>query len=106
MSAFGVELMTVSLLFVKSIWEANLPMFINSLEKVIAWMFALDHTNYSLWLPFNLNSFMELHLIHPTVFEGFQKGFLQWTKSIDCFHAYQMIMCMNKITNLSNHTMV
>ena len=91
--------------FVQSIWKANLPMFINSLEKVIPWMFALDNTNYSRWLPVYLKSIMELHLIPPTVFEGFLKGFFTVDK-INRFHAYQMIMCMNKITSLSNQTKV
>ena len=44
-------------------------MFISSLEKVIPWMFALDHTNYSRWLPIYFKSLKELHLIHPRVFE-------------------------------------
>ena len=38
-------------------------------------MFALDHTNYRHWLPICLESHKELHLIHPTVFEEFQKRF-------------------------------
>ena len=48
-------------------------MFINSLEKVIPWMFALDHTNYSHWLPIYLKSLRELHRIHSAIFEEFQK---------------------------------
>ena len=49
-------------------------MFINSLEKVIPWMFALVHTNYSRWLPNYSKSLKELHLIYITVFEESQKG--------------------------------
>ena len=62
------------LLFVQSIRKSNLPMFINSLEKVIPWMFALGRTNHYHWLPIYLKSLKELHLVHSSVFEEFQKG--------------------------------
>ena len=76
-----LELECILLLFVQSIREANLPMFINSLEKVVPWMFALDHTNYSRWLPIYLKSLRELHLVHSTVFEEFRKGFFTVNKT-------------------------
>ena len=56
-------------------------MFKNYLENVIPWTFALNHTNYSRWLPIYLKSPKELHLIHPTVFEEFQKGFFTVSKT-------------------------
>ena len=68
-----LKLEYILLLFVKTIREANLPMFIN--PNVIPWMFALDHLNHSCWLPIYLKSRKELHLIHSTVFEEFQKRF-------------------------------
>ena len=64
-----LELQCILLLFVQSIREANLSVFINSLEKVLPWMFALDHTNYG-------------HLRNSILFiqqllRSFKKGFLQ-----------------------------
>ena len=44
-------------------------------------MFVLDHTNYSRWLPIYLKSLKELHLIHLTIFEEFQKGFFTVSKT-------------------------
>ena len=76
-----LECICILLLFVQSIRKANLTMFINSVEKVIPWMFALDHTHYSRWLPIYLKSLKELHLVHPTVFEEFEKGFFTVDKT-------------------------
>ena len=68
-------------MFVQSIREANLLMFINSLEKFIPLMLALDHTNYGRWLPNYSKSLKELHLIHTTVFEESQNRFFAVNKT-------------------------
>ena len=52
-------------------------------------MFALDHTNYSRWLPIYLKSFKELHLVHSTVFEEFQNGFFTVNKTNRLFSCIQ-----------------
>ena len=41
----------ILLSFVRSLWQGNFELHIESLKKLAPWMFALDHINYARWLP-------------------------------------------------------
>ena len=43
------------------------------------WFFALDHHNYSRWLPIHIRDMTNLHTTHPDVFRQFKQGnFVVW----------------------------
>eukprot|EP00112_Aurelia_sp_Birch-Aquarium-sp1_P011752 Seg2473.2 transcript_id=Seg2473.2/GoldUCD/mRNA.D3Y31 product="hypothetical protein" protein_id=Seg2473.2/GoldUCD/D3Y31 len=60
-----MNLELILLLLVKSIRESNFPMFVNALEQIAPWMFSLDHTHYSRWLPVFINDMKQLPVKHP-----------------------------------------
>ena len=45
-----------------------------SLNQLAPWFFALDHTNYSRWLPVHVRDMTGLGKSHPTVQSVFQRG--------------------------------
>ena len=49
-----LSLEIVLLLYIRSIREGNFDLYVESLAKIIPWMFALDHTHYSRWLPVHI----------------------------------------------------
>ena len=48
------------LLFVRSIREGYFQFYIESLTKLMPWMFALDHTHYARWLTVHIRDMMAL----------------------------------------------
>ena len=52
----------------------KLDLYVQTLTKIAPWMFALDHTNYSRWLPVHIRDMCELPVKHPKVFEQFNAG--------------------------------
>ena len=49
-------------------------MYLEALEKICPWMFTMDHTNYSRWLPVFVQSLKELPLLHPYIYRQFEAG--------------------------------
>ena len=50
---------------VRSIREENFHLFFEALCKLAPWMFALDLTNYSRWLPVHIRDLLMLKEMHP-----------------------------------------
>ena len=69
-----MNLELILLLLVKGIRESNFQMFVNALEQIAPWMFSLDHTHYSRWLPIFINDMKQLSAKHPAVYEEFKRG--------------------------------
>ena len=69
-----VVLETILLMFVRSIREANFIMFMDALQQICPWMFALDHVHYARWLPVFVKSLKELKTRHPSVYKEFMQG--------------------------------
>ena len=69
-----IELEALLLMLVRSLRESNFEMFLNALDEIAPWMFALDHTNYSRWLPIFIQDIKKLKSKHPHVYNQFQKG--------------------------------
>jgi len=59
---------------VRAIREANFALYVEVLMQIVPWMFALDHTNYSRWLPVHIHDMCELPVKHPNVFQQFSSG--------------------------------
>ncbi|XP_065660439.1 uncharacterized protein LOC136084312 [Hydra vulgaris] len=70
-----MELQAIVLLLVKSFRMGNFNMFFSALEQVIPWMFALDHTHFSRWLPIFLCDIKMLPHRYPEIHTEFCKGF-------------------------------
>ena len=53
--------------YIRSLHEGNFQLYVESLTQIIPWMFALDHTHYSRWLPVHIRDMMNLTEKHPDV---------------------------------------
>ena len=71
------------LLFVRSIREGDFQLYIESLTKLMPWMFALDHTHYARWLTVHMRDMMTLPSKQAAVFKEFceRKLIVQTTNS-------------------------
>ncbi len=49
-----LELVMLMLLYVWSLREVNFKLYLESLTKIVPWMFVLDHKHYSWWLPVHI----------------------------------------------------
>eukprot|EP00794_Sanderia_malayensis_P013411 gene13411-14786_t len=68
------ELEALLLLLVKSIRLADCAMYVDALEQIIPWIFALDHVHYSRWLPVFVQDLKDLPTRHKEVHQQFSKG--------------------------------
>ena len=76
-----IELEALLLMFVRSLRESNFQMFMNALDEIAPWMFALDHTHYSRWLPIFIQDMKMLEIKHPNIYNEFQKGHFTYKKT-------------------------
>ena len=60
--------------FVRSIREGNFQLYIEALDCLMPWFFALDHPHYSRWLSVHLRDMKSLKNIHPEVAKQFESG--------------------------------
>ena len=68
--------------FMRSLREGNFQLYIESLISLAPWMFALDRTHYSRWLPVHLKDMISLENNSLYIFQEFQKGSFVIRKSI------------------------
>ena len=59
-TVLALELST--LIYVRSLREANFSMYLDALTELVPWFFALDHTNYARWIPVHLMMFSAIPL--------------------------------------------
>ena len=69
-----VNLELCCLQLVRAIREVNFALYVETLMQIVPWMFALDHTNYSRWLPVHIRDMCELPVRHSNVFQQFSSG--------------------------------
>ena len=60
--------------FIKSIRRGNFDLYKESLVVMMPWVFALDHVNYSRWLPIHISDMLKLNSLHPGIYQAFQNG--------------------------------
>ena len=63
-----LSLEIVMLLYVTSLREGNFQLYLESLTKIVPWMFALDHTHYARWLPVHIRDMNLLSEKHSALF--------------------------------------
>ena len=62
------------LVFLHSIREKNLHLYVLSIKKLIKWYFTLDHYHYARWLSVHLYDLIHLHINCPDVYVAFVSG--------------------------------
>ena len=62
------------LLYVRSLRDANFLLYVAVLVALTPWLFALDHTHYSRWVPIHIRDMMTLHERHPDIATQFAQG--------------------------------
>ncbi|CAB4003814.1 Hypothetical predicted protein [Paramuricea clavata] len=82
-----IELQLLCLQLVKAFRTADFSLYVDSLTKMMPWMFALDQTNYSRWLPVHIRDMQELPIKHPDVYDKFINGFFVVHKTHKRFSA-------------------
>jgi hypothetical protein len=79
--------------FIRSLREGNFQLYVESLTQIIPWMFALDHTHYSRWLPVHIRDMMTLAEKHPDVLAEFKSGNFVVHKTTKKFSAMALDQC-------------
>ena len=62
----------VYLLFMRSIRTASFDLYVYSLEKLLPWIFALDHHHYARWLSVHHYDMQMLQTTNPDIYEEFK----------------------------------
>ena len=69
-----LELELLMLVFVRSLREASLSMYLDALIELAKWFNTMDHTHYAIWIPVHLRDMAELPRIHPSIAQEFHTG--------------------------------
>ena len=88
-----LSLEMILLLYIRAIHEENFQLYIESLAKIIPWMFALGHTPYSRWLPVHIRDMLSLSEKHPEILEEFRAGKFVLHKTSSKFSAMAIDQC-------------
>ena len=62
-------------------------LYIDALSRLVAWFFALGHTNYARWIPVHLLDMVTLATKHPSVYVQFLAGNFTVKKTTHAFSA-------------------
>ena len=81
------------LLYVRSLREGNFQLYLESLTNIVPWMFALDHTHYSRWLPVHIRDMSLLSEKHPAILAEFRAGKFVVHKTRNKFSAMAIDQC-------------
>ena len=84
----GMELEPAILQFVKSIRDADFDLFLETIEQLSPWVFALDRTNYERNLTIHNRDMHALEELHPAIYQEFVQGHFVGQKTC---HAYSGI---------------
>ena len=93
--ATTLEYELIILSFVRSIREGSFQLYIEAVDQLMPWFFALDHPHYSRWLSVHLRDMRNLENVLPAIAAEFESGkfFLKKThrsfSSIAIDHAHE-----------------
>ena len=73
---------------VRSVREGNFTLYLASLAKSIPWFFAMNHTNFTRWLPVQLRDMKLLHALSPSTEAKFREGQYVVYKTFNKFSAF------------------
>ena len=69
-----MELELLMLQFIRSLREGNFYLYLDSLNQLAPWFFALDRVHYARWLPVHIRDMNVLNITHPSIHSEFHKG--------------------------------
>ena len=85
--ATAMALEVCTLIYVRSLREADFAMYLDALTELVPWFYALDHTNYAHWIPVHLKDMAELPKKHPDIYREFSAGHFTVQKTKRVFSA-------------------
>ena len=68
-------------MFIKSVCIGDFDNFLECLKAILPCFFALDHTQYSRWIPVFIQDFSTLERDHNETHKAFKKGFFTVRKT-------------------------
>ena len=71
-SVLDFELMCLRLM--RAFREADFPLYVDTIRKILPWMFVMDHPNYSRWLSVHYRDMCLLPSKHPDICNHFSDG--------------------------------
>ena len=78
-----LHLELLGLIFIRSHRDKNFPLYVESLKALVPWFFALDHPNYSRWIPMHIR---DMESLPPSISEEFlQQGHWVISKTTNRF---------------------
>ena len=69
-----MELELLMLQFIRLLREGNFYLYLDSLNQLAPWFFALDRVHYARWLPVHIRDMNALNITHPSIHSEFHKG--------------------------------
>jgi len=79
--------------YIRSVREGNFQLYVESLTLIMPWMFALDYTNYSRWLPVHIRDMKTLALKHQDITVEFKSRNFVVHKTCSSFSAMALDEC-------------
>ena len=90
---FNLEI--TGLVFVRAHRERNFSLYLDSLKDIIPWFFALDHYNYSRWMPVHIR---DMENLPTSIHNEFHEHVIGWFKKLrTAFRQCPLIRLMSKI---------
>jgi len=78
-TALNLEMLVLS--FVRSLRMGDFALYVDTLQAIAPWFFALDQVNYARWLPVHLRDMLSFQEQHPHIYEQFVCGKFTISKS-------------------------
>ena len=82
---------------VRAFRSANFDLYVESLSRLIPWLFALDHVHYARWLSVHVQDRLSLDSTNPSLAEAFRAGMFVLNKTSRAFssmaldHAHEQV---------------
>ena len=76
-----IDWMLNLLIFVRSIREGNLSLYVSSLKQVVKWYYACDHYHYAHWVTVHLYDLVNFPTTSPYLYKCFSDGYFAFQKS-------------------------
>ena len=95
-----LKLELIMLSFVRSIRTGNFTLYMESMQSLLRWFFALDHINWARWLSAHLMDMLNLHQTNKCAAECFEKELLWFEKQKIHSPLLESITLISKITNV------
>ena len=102
-SSSFLQLELLVFIYVRSVREENLLLYIDALSKLVPWFFALGHTHYVRWIPVHRRDMLTLDIRHPNVFAQFLAGNFTVKKTTHAFSAIAIDFVLTRPTSRIMH---